>query len=136
MTSKPEITTGHYTGLYGQNVTVGVPADADDMVKTFLYGTPLKNMTRITTPNKYGLHTNYVYKKYPGKNVEVYEMGPLSGQTVVPEHLVTPQKASDSHTPIFGKGLDGKNIALDAGGHRVEHGITNEGKRVHREQDI
>lgn len=134
-----EMGPGYYTGLTGVSnraAAIGSTASADDMVQTYLYRKPLKNMTEITEPNSYGVHEKYISDTYPGKKIPVYEMEPQLGARTVPEDQVLSKSTLPNHSYIFGTGLDGKPIAYDAAGHIVETGKLATGETVRRQQDI
>lgn len=133
-----EIGPGYYTGLTGVSnraAAIGSTSE-DDMVQTYLYRRPLKNMTEITEPNSYGVHEKYISDTYPGKKIPVYEMEPPLRARTVSDDQVLSKSTHGSNDYIFGTGLDGKPIYYDAAGHMVETGKLATGKTVQRQQDI
>lgn len=46
-----------------------------DAIRTYLYKEPFGKFREVQNPD-YGVHTDYILKNYPGKDIKVYESLP------------------------------------------------------------
>lgn len=130
--TQPNGTSYAYSGYINHVGQIPPHPDGNDMIDAFLYNKTIdpKFGVQKVEPD-YGIHTNYVRKWYPNKQVQVYE---VQNNTSIPEQDVIPEAWESSKTFSSNFGASYDNI-LNAAGHLKQNGIYN-GQKVARHQDI
>ncbi len=105
-----------------------------NMVRAFLYDEPIPELHEVTGEGKYGIHDEYIRKKYPHKygKIRVYEGNDVMDNPTTDK--VIPIKSKNDNSNLIFRTPSG-GFQVDAGGHIVEEGIG-EGGLYRRRQDI
>ena len=112
----------------------------NDLIDAFLYKKPISpkfGVKKLDTKD-YGVHTDYVKKYYPDKDIQVYETSPQDAMVEVPEEYIP-------EVPVIKKIKGSQNETLfgtnegwipNVAGHLREHSYDLTGHNMIRGQDI
>lgn len=128
--------TRHYDGFFGAKTE----GQGNDLIDAFLYKKPISpeyGVKKLDTKD-YGVHTDYVKKHYPDKDIQIYETQPPADLTTYPEKDISAAPtilgvSSSNKQRIFETSTrTGPNVA----GYLVEHSRSLNEDPIYRGQDI
>lgn len=129
-----------YYGGFSNEKDLYLPPE-NDLIDAFLYKKPIspKFGVRKLDTKDYGVHTDYVKKHYPDKDIQVYETQPPSERRTYPKEDIQagPTQTSGSN---WDTGYDiwrtNEGFVPNVAGHIREHSRSLSGDRIQRGQDI
>lgn len=112
----------------------------NDLIDAFLYKNPisLKFGVKKLDTKDYGVHTDYVKKYYPDKDIQVYETSPYDAMVEVSEEYIPEVPVIKEVKGITNENLFGTNEGWvpNVAGHLQEHSYDLAGYNMVRGQDI